>query len=466
MNGSAQTKPRASGTPRETAGPETVGPETVGRETVGREIARRETAKTESRGVETATRPAEQEAARDWQGLEERWELDTSEAEPVYLLKGRNGSRMRVSGSAHRLLSLRRSGVSSEAIAEALGAAGQTITPEDLERRYQELCERIDQIESRANDNPMGFWFRIPILPEWLVVAIASRLRGAFLPRRVALALGVIASGLGLLFWTPPPTEFSAAGFWTGYALLLVSVLIHELGHASACAYYGAQPSDIGATLYLIYPALYSNVSAAWRLSRGQRVVVDLGGAYFQLLTGAVYMAGYAMSGWRPFRVGYLMILGSMVFSLNPIFRFDGYWVVADALGVTNLGRQPGRVLRHLVQRLRRRAVEPLPWSPRITAVLAFYSVLSFSVWGLFLWLMGPRVWRMVSVLPAQVQGYFAGAQDVTMGSLLMSVAMSALMTFILWRILRSMVFRPLGKGVDRIRQIRRERDRPQEVMS
>lgn len=453
---SAQTQPRASGTLLETAGPEAAGRETVKRETAG----------PESPGAETAARTEEPEAAGDWQGLEERWELDTSEAEPVYLLKGRNGSRMRVSESAHRLLSLRRSGVSSEAIAEALEAAGQTITAEELENRYQELCERIGQIESQANDNPMGFWFRIPILPERVVVALASRLKGAFRPRHVVVSLGIIAAGVVLLALLPPPTDFSAAGFWTGYGFLLVSVLIHELGHASACAYYGARPSDIGATLYLIYPALYSDVSAAWRLPRLQRVVVDLGGAYFQLLVGAAYMAGYALSGWRPFRVGYLMILGSMVFSLNPIFRFDGYWVVADALGVTNLGRQPGRVMRHLVQRLRRRVVEPLPWSPGITSVLAVYSVLSFCVWGLFLWLMGPRIWRMVSVLPGKAQGYFAGDPEVTLGSLLMSLAMSALMIFILWRILRSMLFRPLGKVVDRVRRLWRDRSRPQEVSS
>lgn len=437
MNGSAQPQPAtASGSPPEPA--------------VG----------------ETATSAPPADATRHWQGLEENWELDTSEAEPVYLLKGRNGSRMRVSQSAHQLLSLRRSGVSSDAIAEALRSNGQTITGEELEDRYQDLCERIGQIESQANDNPMGFWFRIPILPERIVVPLASRLKGAFRRSRVVVGLGVIAAGVVLLALLPPPTDFSAAGFWTGYGFLLISVLIHELGHASACAHYGARPSDIGATLYLIYPALYSDVSAAWRLPRLQRVVVDLGGAYFQLMTGAVYMAGYALSGWRPFRVGYLMILGSMVFSLNPIFRFDGYWVVADALGVTNLGRQPARVMRYLVQRLRRRAVEPLPWSPGITTVLAVYSVLSFCVWGLFLWLMGPRIWRMVSVLPGKAQGYFAGNPEVSLGSLLMSVAMSALMIFILWRILRSMLFRPLGKVVDRVRRMWRDRSRPQEVVS
>lgn len=430
-------------TPSEQAGPEEVAASASGTE-------------------ETGIAEADENAPRTWEGLDERQTLDTSEGETVYLLQGRNGSRIRVSASAHQLLSLRSSGVTSEAIAEALQDAGQEISAEELERRYQELCQEIDRIESQENDNPMGFWFRIRLLPEPVVVAIAERLKVAFRPKFVAVGLGIILAGLVSVFMLPPPQEFSSRGFWTGYGLLLVSVLIHEFGHASACAYYGARPSDIGATLYLIYPALYSDVSAAWKLTRGQRVVVDLAGSYFQFMVGTFYMVCYALTGSQCYRVGYLMILGSLVFSLNPVFRFDGYWVVADALGVTNLGRQPGRVLGYLVKRLRGKPADPLPWSAKITSTLAVYSVLSFTVWGVFLWMMGPRIWRMVSVLPGKVRGYMAGSPDVTLGSLLMSTAMAVLMCFILWRVARSMILRPLGQLVGRL-QARYRRSRPPE---
>lgn len=389
---------------------------------------------------------------RQWQGLEERWVLDTSEDERVYLLEGRNGSRIRVSESAHKLLALRASGVTSEAIAEALAAQGQEVSGEEIEEKYQGLCARIEKIESEPPSINVGYLFRVPILRENLVVAIASRVKGFFRPRWVAIFLTVIFASLWGPIFLQPPTDFSPSGFWLGYALLLVSVLIHEFGHAGACAYYGARPSDIGATLYLIYPALYSDVSAAWRLSRMQRVVVDLGGMYFQFTVGAAYMAGYALTGWRPFWVGFLMILGSTVFSLNPIFRFDGYWVIADSLGVTNLGSQPSRVVRHAFRRLKGQAVDPLPWSPKVTITLAVYSVLTFLVFGFFFSMLGPRIWGMASSLPGQLRAYWQGEPGTSLGGVLMSTAMAALITFIAYRLVRSMVVQPVLGLIRRLR--------------
>ncbi len=103
----------------------------------------------------------------------------------------------------------------------------------------------------------------------------------------------------------------------------------------------------------MIYPAFYSDVTDAWRLRRWQRVIVDLSGMYFQLVIGAAYAIAWQCSGWRPFRMAIYGILASGLINLNPILRFDGYWVLCDLLGVTNLGRQPVRLARNLFLRLR-----------------------------------------------------------------------------------------------------------------
>lgn len=380
---------------------------------------------------------------QSWQGLEEASRVDTSEREPVFLLTSRKGSRIRLSASAHQLLRLKQSGVPSETIAEALSRKGRQVTAAEIDSRYRELLERIEKIEQGANDNPLGFWFRLRLLPEALVARLASRLQVAFAPGPAAVLLVVTIACLAALALFPPAAQAGSA-FWPGYGLLLLSLVVHELGHASACARFGVRPGEIGATLYLIYPALYSDVSGAWQLPRGQRVLVDLGGMYFQLAAGAVYAAAYAFSGWEPLRVAVLMILGTGVFSLNPIFKFDGYWVLADALGVTNLSRQPARVLGHYYARLRGRPAAPLPWSGRITGALAFYSVLSFVVWGVFLWRLGPHVVQMVASLPPQVAGLAQGASRAQVSSLLASLFMAALTLFIAWRLVRSLAAPPV----------------------
>lgn len=393
--------------------------------------------------------------AAPWEGLEEPQRVDTSERDPVFLLTTRNGGSVRLSESARQLLRLRGAGFTSEAIAAALRSRGQEVSGDEVEERYRKLVERIEAIEGRSNDNPLGFWFRVKLLPEAVVARLAGHLKAAYRPWSAAALLAVIAAAAAGLVALKPALGWSGAEFWLGYALLLVSVLAHELGHASACAYFGVRPKDIGATLYLIYPALYSDVSGAWRLPRRQRVVVDLGGMYFQLLAGAVFALAWAVSGWQPFWVAILMILGGAVFSLNPIFKFDGYWVVADALGVTNLSRQPSRVLGHYLKRLARRPADPLPWSLGTTVTLAVYSLLSFTVWGWFLWRMGPRIVSTVLELPPKIAAFAAGSQDVTLASLLMSAFMAALTLFIAWRLVRSLLLAPLVGAARRLKQRR-----------
>jgi putative peptide zinc metalloprotease protein len=286
-------------------------------------------------------------------------------------------------------------------------------------------------------------------------VRLTAFLQAAFRPRVAAVLLTAVAASLAALAVLRPALPVDAAAFWIGYALLLASLVPHELGHASASARFGARPRDIGATIYLIYPALYSDVSAAWRLPRRQRVVVDLGGLYFQLVVVAAYTAAYLLTGWQPLWMGILMILGSSVFSLNPIFKFDGYWVVADALGVTNLSQQPRRILRRLGKLLRGQPAEPLPWPAGVTATLGVYTALSFAVWGYFLWRVGPRIWSLSSSLLPQAADFVAGVPGVSFSSLLRSTFMAGLMLYVTWRMAQSLLVAPAVSLVHRLLQQR-----------
>ncbi len=67
------------------------------------------------------------------------------------------------------------------------------------------------------------------------------------------------------------------------------------------------------------------------------------------------------------------MIVGSCLFTLNPVFKFDGYWFLADALGVTNLAAQPLRISHYFLNKFRKRPVKPLPWPPIILIILTLY---------------------------------------------------------------------------------------------
>ncbi len=70
-------------------------------------------------------------------------------------------------------------------------------------------------------------------------------------------------------------------------AVLAVTVLsagFHEFGHAAAARRGGATPGVMGAGLYLVWPAFYTDVTDSYRLGRVGRLRTDLGGLYFNAI--------------------------------------------------------------------------------------------------------------------------------------------------------------------------------------
>ena len=132
--------------------------------------------------------------------------------------------------------------------------------------------------------------------------------------------------------------------------LVLVSMVFHEIGHASACRYGGATPGEIGGGLYLMWPALYTNVTDAYRLDRGGRVRTDLGGIYFNAVFCVALGAIYQITGYAPLILAIVTTTVLMLEQLLPFVRFDGYWIVSDMAGVPDLFPRLGAALHRLVR--------------------------------------------------------------------------------------------------------------------
>jgi putative peptide zinc metalloprotease protein len=137
------------------------------------------------------------------------------------------------------------------------------------------------------------------------------------------------------------------------FAILLVSTLFHEFGHAAACHRGGASPGAIGVALYVVYPAFYTDVTASYQLSRRGRLRTDLGGVYFNALSLLALTGVYAGTHYAPLLLAIVVVHVEMLQQLMPIARLDGYFVVADLVGVPDLF---GRV-RPIVASL-------VPWRP------------------------------------------------------------------------------------------------------
>jgi putative peptide zinc metalloprotease protein len=131
--------------------------------------------------------------------------------------------------------------------------------------------------------------------------------------------------------------------------LAVASMVFHECGHAAACRYGGARPGVIGVGFYVIWPAFYTNVTDAYRLGRAGRIRTDLGGVYFNAVFALPLVAAYLATGYLPLLAAVFLIHMEIVQQLMPSLRLDGYFILADLIGVPDLFRRIGPVLRSLI---------------------------------------------------------------------------------------------------------------------
>ncbi len=135
----------------------------------------------------------------------------------------------------------------------------------------------------------------------------------------------------------------------TVLGLALASMLFHECGHAAACRYGGARPGVIGVGFYVVWPAFFTNVTDAYRLGRAGRIRTDLGGVYFNAVFVLPLVAAYLATGYLPLLAAVFLIHMEIVQQLMPSLRLDGYFILADLIGVPDLFRRIGPVLRSLI---------------------------------------------------------------------------------------------------------------------
>ena len=181
-----------------------------------------------------------------------------------------------------------------------------------------------------------------------------------------------------------PPMLLSVIG------ILLGATVVHELGHAAACRYGGATPGKIGVAVYIVYPAFFTDVTQSYRLGRAGRVRTDLGGVYFNALTIAGLTAVYAHTQSPAVLLAIVFVHVEALQQLLPLGRLDGYFVVADLVGVPDLFGRIGPILRSAVPgRQTHPKVAELRRSARVVVTLwvvvtgpIMVGILAFMLWN------------------------------------------------------------------------------------
>ena len=174
-------------------------------------------------------------------------------------------------------------------------------------------------------------------------------------------------------------------------ALQVLSISVHEAGHALAIVHYGRRVRRLGLAIYYVFPCVYVDATDMAMTSRAARVVVALAGPVGGLLVGAlcafVAAGDGGTIGGLAFKAASLFIF-QFALNLMPILELDGYHILVDLLDAPMLRARSIAFARGgIMRKLRRRE----RWTPQevglgVYGVLAIATSLFMLAFSLLLW--------------------------------------------------------------------------------
>lgn len=121
------------------------------------------------------------------------------------------------------------------------------------------------------------------------------------------------------------------------YLLFILSSYFHELGHAFCYYKYFNKVPKMGFGLYFIFPVFFVDIKDYFKLTKYQKINIDLSGIYFHIIYYLFLNALFIFDNSLIYIVTQKFILLSLVYNLNPLWKSDGYWFLSDLMNVSNL---------------------------------------------------------------------------------------------------------------------------------
>ena len=300
-----------------------------------------------------------------------------------------NGRNWRVSRKVYLILeALMSPKKNEEEVAAGILAENRiTVSPSEVQQvkdfaRKNGLAVGTETESKRPKSNAY-LWGRITFFPQSLVSRIHCFV-WLFRPGLMLPLLSVCMAWLIYMLLTNSAQtvsdqfhSMSITDVIGAYLVIFAIGLIHEMGHASALMRCGQKPGRIGAGVYFIMPVFFSDVTCAWKLKRFERVSVDIGGIYLQLVAMLIV---YVINGltFHSVVVEVAILLSSLEIlgNLNPFIRLDGYWILADLLGVPNTKRAMLQLITWPFQKPQMRSSEISTMSCNKKIILIIYLIL------------------------------------------------------------------------------------------
>lgn len=236
-------------------------------------------------------------------------------------------------------------------------------------------------------------FFRIPLVrPRRFLPTLARATGWLFGPHLPWLILGLAMVGgfLASRQWDAFLGTFTAYTTWEGaasiFAGIVVSKIVHELGHALTLYRAGGRVPTMGIAFLVMFPVPYTDTGDAWRLaSKHQRLRVGAAGVVAELLLAAIALVLWSFVPDGPLRATLFVLattvwVGTVLINASPFLRFDGYYLFSDLLEVPNLQARAFALGRWRLRRALLGLNDPPPevLHPRLRRVLTAYA---YATW-------------------------------------------------------------------------------------
>ena len=378
---------------------------------------------------------------------------DSGFKEPPYLVRRGDGQVVQLAPLLYALAEEVDGRRDTAQIADALSERIQRgVSAENVEMLLDGQLRRLGIVALRHGrtaevgkvDPLLALKFRTKVVPEGVVRALTTVFRPLFLPPVMVAAVLAFVGALAWLFGIHGISQglrhvlYQPALLFMLLGGVVLATAFHEIGHATAVRYGGANPGVMGVGIYIVWPAFYTDITDAYRLPKRGRLRADVGGMYFNALFGLAATAAYAATRFEPLLLLVVLQAFAIVQQSLPFLRLDGYYVVSDLTGVPDMLSRIRPVLASLLpwRDADERVTELKPW---VRAVVTAYVLVVVPVIALVFVLMlahAPRAfataWDSLHVRWHRVAGgepAGATAQDVLQMAVLVLPCLGMLYT-------------------------------------
>ena len=273
--------------------------------------------------------------------------------------------------------------------------------PDDVDD-LQAFLARHQLLRAVRQKAPMPAWrwllnnylfVRIPLVrPAHWLERLLPWVRWLF--TRWFAGLSALAAFTGLVLaarqWDTVEANLRGALSWDGVlgfaGALIVSKLLHELGHALVSTRHGVRVGHMGFALLVMWPMAYTDTGESWKLARSRhRFAIASAGIASELVLAAWSTLLWAFLPDGDLRNALFFLATTawvltLLVNASPFMRFDGYYMLADAIDFPGLHERAGRQARRFLRRWLLGLDDPLPETVSV-GFRHFLIAFAFATW-------------------------------------------------------------------------------------